>query len=240
MAIDIRLPNINATSEVGQLTQIRSYLYQFAEQMRWALNTIDSGNNSSVVDTATGRTYETAEPDDAESTFNSIKSLIIKSADIVEAYYDKINARLEGLYVAQSDFGTYINETAQQIESTSQLIQQNYTDIQKILSDIEVINEIVANAYIKSGLLYYDENGVPVYGLEIGQQNVVDGEEAFDKFARFTSDRMSFYDQNDTEVAYISDYKLFITNAEVTGTLTLGGYRIDTSNGLTFKWVGRV
>lgn len=239
MAIDIRLPNINATSEVGQLTQIRSYLYQFAEQMRWALNTIDSGNNSSVVDNSTGRTYETAEPDDAESTFNSIKSLIIKSADIVEAYYDKINARLEGLYVAQSDFGTYINETAQQIESTSQSIQQNYTDIQKILSDIEVINEIVANAYIKSGLLYYDEDGVPVYGLEIGQQNVVDGEEVFDKFARFTSDRMSFYDQNDTEVAYISDYKLFITNAEVTGTLTLGGYRIDTSNGLTFKWVGR-
>ena len=239
MAIDIRLPNINATTEVGQLTQIRSYLYQFAEQMRWALNTIESGNNSSVVDTATGRTYETAEPDDAESTFNSVKSLIIKSADIVEAYYDQINAKLEGLYVAQSDFGTYINETAQQIEATSQSIQQNYTNIQKILSDIEVINEIVANAYINSGLLYYDEDGVPVYGLEIGQQNVVDGEEVFDKFARFTSDRMSFYDQNDTEVAYISDYKLFITNAEITGTLTLGGYRIDTSNGLAFKWVGR-
>jgi len=239
MAIDIRLPNINATSEMGQLTQIRSYLYQFAEQMRWALNTIEGGNTSSVVNASTGRTYETAEPNDAESTFNSIKSLIIKSADIFEAYYDKINANLDGLYVAQSDFGTYVNETNQKIEANSEGIRQHYENIQKILSDIDAINEIVSNAYIKTGLLDYADDGTPIYGLEIGQKNEVEGVEVFDKFARFTSDRMSFYDQNDTEVAYISDYKLYITNAEITGTLTLGGYKIDTSNGLSFKWVGR-
>ena len=73
----------------------------------------------------------------------------------------------------------------------------------------------------------------------VGQKNVIDGEEVFRKYARFTSDRLSFYDQNDVEVAYISDYKIHISHAEVTGTLKLGGYLVDTSNGLTFKWVGR-
>jgi hypothetical protein len=78
-----------------------------------------------------------------------------------------------------------------------------------------------------------------VYGLEIGQRNKIDGEEVFNKYARFTSDRLSFYDQNDTEIAYISDYKLHINHAEVLGTLKIGGYLIDTTKGLTFKWVGR-
>lgn len=61
MAIDIRLPNINSTTDAGQIAQIRSYLYQFAEQMQWALNTIESGNTTSVDITATKKTGETAD-----------------------------------------------------------------------------------------------------------------------------------------------------------------------------------
>ena len=64
--------------------------------------------------------------------------------------------------------------------------------------------------------------------------------EVFDKFARFTSDRLSFYDQNDNEVAYISDRKLYITHVEVKGTFSIGGF-IDTvlSDGsIVTKWVG--
>lgn len=240
MAVDIRLPNINSTTDAGQIAQIRSYLYQFAEQMQWALNTIESGNTTSVDITATKKTGGTAESDDFESNFNSVKSLIMKSADVIDSYCDQIKARLEGVYVAQSDFGTYTEKTDLDIEANSTSIKQNYENIQQILSDIETLSDkIIYHAYIRTGLLYYDDDGSPVYGLEIGQKNTVDGEEVFDKYARFTSDRMSFYDQNDIEVAYISDYKLFITNAEITGTLTLGGYRIDTSNGLSFKWVGR-
>ena len=78
-----------------------------------------------------------------------------------------------------------------------------------------------------------------MHGLEIGQTSTIDGEEVFNKFARFTAGRLSFYDQNGYEVAYISDYKIYITHAEVTGSLKIGGYLIDTSKGLTFKWVGR-
>ena len=98
---------------------------------------------------------------------------------------------------------------------------------------------LLTNAYIKSGLLYYKENGTPVYGLEIGQTNSVDGQNVFDKFARFASDRLSFFDRNDVEVAYVSDYKLYITNAEITGSLWLSGrFKIYFNNGLAFQWTG--
>ena len=74
--------------------------------------------------------------------------------------------------------------------------------------------------------------------MEVGQTTEVNGEELFNKFARFTSSRLSFYDANGSEVAYISDYKLYITNAQILGNLYLGSYILDTTNGIAFIWNG--
>lgn len=238
MSFDISLPNISAASDRGQLEQIRSYLYQLAEQLKWALNSIESGGTKVLQQGSKSTTKEVPEKE-AQATFNSIKSLIIRSAEIVSSYYETISEKLSGEYVAQSAFGTYTENTERVINENSKGVEDLYKSVQKIDSDIENLEHslIEVNAHIRSGLLYYDDKGVPIYGLEIGQKNEIDGEEIFNKYARFTSDRLSFYDKNDTEVAYISDYKLYITNAQITGTLTLGKYEIDTSNGLAFKWV---
>lgn len=140
-----------------------------------------------------------------------------------------INTRLEGLYVAQSDFGTYTEETVQDIEANSTGIKQLFTNVQEIITDVENVEHtlIEVNAHIKTGILYYDDDGVPVYGLEVGQRTEIDGEEVFNKYARFTSNKLSFYDQNDNEVAYISDRKLYITHIEVTGSYAIGDL-VDT------------
>lgn len=242
MGFDLRLPNITGVTEREQLSQIKGYLYQLVQQLQWALSTIDTSSVSNqVASQSPQKVIVQAKEQSAEVSFNALKSLIIKSADIVNAYYDEISDRLSGLYVASSDFGTYIEETDAKIKKTSTDITQNYTDIQKIFTDIENLSFSLAEAqaHIKSGLLYYDNDGIPVYGLEIGQKNTVDGEEVFNKYARFTSGRLSFYDRNDTEVAYISDYKLYITNAEITGSLRLGAFQINTSKGFSLKYVGR-
>mgnify|MGYP003291797662 CR=1 FL=1 len=308
MPIDIRLPQITDPTEKGQLVQIKSYLYQLAEQLQWALNNADTSNGTVVVAPTTKR-IPSASSSSAEAQFSAIKPLIIKSAEIVQAYYEEINNKLKGVYIASSDFGTFKQATEQGIKQSSTDITQAFTNIQEIETNLQdtksgigsnieslsaevgqidteiqdvksgidtnlkaisddvgqldsdlkdakttinadiqgIKNDIItlnyslveANAHIRSGLLYYDENEVPVYGLEVGQRNVIDGEEVFNKYARFTAGRLSFYDKNGSEVAYISDYKLYITHAEVTGTLKLGGYLVDTRNGLTFKWVGR-
>lgn len=241
--VDIRLPQINGASEKEQLSQVKSYLYQLASQLQWALKNVDTSTNTVVVTSVPKSLSPSSEaaPKDAQATFNAIKGLIIKSADIVDAYYEEISNKFSGSYVAQSDFGTYIEETEQEITKNSTGIEQTFSNIQKIFTDIENISSVLAevNAHIHSGILYYDDNGIPVYGLEIGQKNYIDGEEVFNKYARFTSDRLSFYDYNGTEVAYISDYKLYITHVEITGSVKGGGFKLNLSKGLTLKWVGR-
>lgn len=84
--------------------QIKSFLHQLVEQLNWALPTIDSGGSA----TQTG-TQNPAGDVSAES-FYELKSLIIKSTDMLNAYYDKINKKLEGQYVSQADFEAYKEE----------------------------------------------------------------------------------------------------------------------------------
>ena len=241
MSIDFRFPNITAKDEAGQLIQMRSYLHQLVEQLNYAMKTVESGSSSAASYQAQMTPAAAGEDAKAQSTFNSIKSLIIKSADIVNAYYETINARLKGIYVAESDFGTYTEVTDAKIEGNSEAISQHYENIQQILSAIEGFENslIEVNAHIKTGLLYYDETGAPVYGLEIGQRTAMDGVETFNKYARFTSEKLSFYDSNDNEVAYISDKKLYITHVEITGSLSLGGFveTVRADKSVVTKWV---
>ena len=100
MSINIRLPNVTASSDSGKLTQMQSYMYQLVEQLNWALN-LGSGDDEAVEAVKTPAQIEEEE----RQTFNSIKSLIIKSADIVEAYTEKMEQVFDGRYVAESDFG---------------------------------------------------------------------------------------------------------------------------------------
>ena len=244
MGIDLRYPNINGTTEREMLSQIKNFLYQHIEQLQWALNSMGTTDNTGIVTpTPKSLTPTTQTHANAEATFGSIKALIIKSADIVNAYYDEINKKLASEYVAQSDFGTFTQQSTQSIAQNSTYIEQFFSDLQQITTDIENLSFTLAevNAHIRSGKLYEDDNGLPVYGLEIGQVNHIDGKEVFNKFARFTADRLSFYDLNGVEVAYISDYRLYIYNVEITGIYKIGGY-VDTvtaNGGVITKWVGR-
>ena len=241
MAYELRFPNITGATTQEQMAQMRSYIHQLVDQLNWALNHIDSSSASYVVNQKKGSTNQTSSTD-AKVAFDALKPLIIKSADIVQAYYEKINSKLVGNYVAYSDFGTFMEQTEQDLIQSSTNIEQLFTNLQQIITDIEDLNFnlVDVNAHIRSGLLYYDESEVPVYGLEIGQKTTIDGVEVFNKFARFTADRLSFYDQNDSEVAYISDYKLYIRNVQIKGSFQEGGYKdfIDSNGGIVTKWVG--
>jgi archaellum component FlaC len=392
MTFDFRYPNITGATEKEQLQQMRIYIHQLVDELKWALNSVETSQGVYVVQQPSGGgsaplSMVNLNDDSTQARFNELKPLIIKSADIVEEYYEEINKRLEGLYVAQSDFGTFMEQTSQEIEATSKDVTQVFNNVQIIATDvgtvktevetidtkvstidtelktvggkvvehdtelqgvktevqsvtqevgkvnseiegvktgvetvsgevenvkssvgsnlqviaedidkvdtdlqglkestdanIQGLNEglgevgsgldkvdsdlqgfkeaanndldnlkdevenlkyviIDVSAYIKSGLLYYDANEIPIYGLEIGQRNNIDGVEVFNKFARFTSDRLSFYDQNDIEVAYISDKKLYISDVEVLRSFKIGGIKsIVLANGdVVKKWVG--
>ena len=244
MSINLRLPNITEATTEGKLRQMQSFLYQTVEQLNWALNTLETGGTGAVAmqgkNTATDSSRD-AQRDNAVN-FNELKALIIKSADIVNAYYEKIHARLAGEYVAQSDYGTFVELTEGQLKATSTDIEQLFTNLQQVITDIDNVEHtlIEVNAHIKSGLLYYNEDGIPIYGLEIGQRNEVDGVEVFNQYARFTADRLVFYDYNGREMAYISDKKLYIEHIEIAGSLVLGAFAkaVQSDGSVVKRWVG--
>ena len=240
--INIRLPNITASSDREQLIQVKSYLHQLVGELNWALSSLESGTStaSKTGDKLSSGSAITKE--EMTTSYNELRSLIIKSASTISAYAEAAEERYKSLYVAQSDFGTYKEEAEQRIVENSTSIEQFFANMQEILTEIETLEHslIEVSANIKSGLLYYDDSGVPVYGVEVGQRTEVDGVEVFDKFARFISDRLSFYDQNNNEVAYISDRKLHITHVEVKGTFRMGGFldTVQPDMSVVTKWVG--
>lgn len=241
MSIDIRFPNITAATADGKMAQMQSYMHQLVQQLNWALNTVseaEKGNTANVIIAA----KDSILPEDAADTFNSIKALIIKSADIVKAYEETIKTDFNGEYFAGSDFGTYLSETKASIEQNSQGVQENYRNVQTLKTDFDE-NVKDTEAYIRRGLLGYDENGNAVYGVAVGQ--TTDG--TYNKYAWFTSEKLSFFDSQGNEVAYIGsgsvndkDTKcLYILGKAVfLGEIQMGGYKVDTSDGLAFTWIG--
>ena len=241
MSINFRLPNITATTDSGKLTQMQDYMHQLVEELNWALNVVESyqgGNTSAPVVYSRG---EETSPEDAADTFNSIKGLIIKSADIVKAYETTILSDFNGKYFADSDFGTYLETTSRAVEENSKGVTETYRRVESIDSRVEGVEDEnrITNAYIHRGLL---DNGK--YGIEIGETSE-DG--TFRKYSQFTSEKVSFHDINGNEVAYIgagdSDKTdtnwLYVRGKSVfLGEIQLGQYKTDSSDGLAFTWIG--
>ena len=237
MSANIRLPNITGKTYEDRLSQIQSYLYKLVGDLNYALSIVD--NSSSGYSQNIKVIKENSEEksvNDAVNTFNSIKELIIKSADIVSSYSEQMKKTYNGLYVAQSDFGTYSQKTAQDIETNSKKISQIFSDIEQISN--EIATEMQTNAWIRSGLLE-ESNGIPIYGIEVGQKTEINGEEIFNKFARFTAGGIYFYlPGSNNAIAWLSGTTLFINKVEITGSLKMVKYICDLSDGISFMYIG--
>ena len=237
--IDIRLPNITATTDSGKLQQMQSYMLQLVQQLNWALNTVETPQ----VENTPAIKYESkpASSKEAEDTFNSIKALIIKSADIVKAYEETIRTNFKGEYFAESDFGTFVEQTNRYVEENSRGVTEAYERLQGIDTDLDGVMDYVetTNGYIRRGIL--DEQGT--IGIEVGE--TING--TYHRYARFTAEKLSFFDVNGSEVAYIgagdtdksNSNCLYVRGKAVfLGEIQLGGYKTDTTDGLAFTWIG--
>ena len=240
MPFELCLPRLEETASADeQIAALRRYLFALTEQLRFALSVLETpGAAAQGLPSAQRTAAESTADTDTLERFNEIKALIIKSADIVSEYYEQMQTKLRSDFVAQSAFGTYRSAVEGSLTATAEAVTQLVSEVQSTEGALETLHDAqrAVSAHIRTGLLYTDAQGNGVYGVEVGQKNTVDGEETFHKYARFTAERLSFYDRNDTEVAYISDYKLYITNAQITSALNIGRFTLDTSDGLAFRW----
>lgn len=240
MMPDVPFPSLAATEEKGQVEELRRYLYRLATYLRDASpDAMSAGLHATAQNVKTGERRALTERE-ATDTFLSLKGLLLTSAELVEHFAMETERRLTSHYVGSGTFGSYREDMEQRVSESAARTDALFTSLQRITSEVTGLENVLieVSARLRTGLLCYAADGAPVYGLEIGQRNTVGGEETFQKYARFTADRLSFYDRNGTEVAYIGDYRLYITSAEVTGDLKVGGYRLHTDNGLAFRWEG--
>ena len=217
-AVEIRLPELSGGSEKEQLRRVQSYLYTLAQQLQFAFDTITREQTQAAA-------AKTAQPESrGEGTnFAAVKALILKSAQITEHFQQAVEQKLSGLYVAQSQFGSFRQETEAAITANSQSIQQKFTQLQQLEAAVAGLESAVreVSATIRTGLLAQTPEGGSIYGVEIGQQEWEDGVIRFRKYTRLTAQKLSFYDNNDVEVAYISDRRMYVTAATV-AQLTAG------------------
>lgn len=154
MSINIRFPNITGHTEAEQLAQIKSYLHQLVEQLNWALPAIESGSGS-----ASSASTENPGGDVSAESFYELKSLIIKSSDMLNAYYEKINAKLESQYVSQDDFEAYKLEP-------KYILPVGGEELGGVKNGGNVV--IAENGTMSVEFPEYEEYVLPVGGTELG------------------------------------------------------------------------
>ena len=191
----------------------------------------------------------------ASEKFANLTGKVLEMSKTVDGLIIKnqtLDGKISGLELTTEGLKTYVEETfvsGESFEKYRSEVEQTSKDITAKFESLDQYkNETQAN--IKTGLL--DDTGdKPVYGIEIGQRTKnAEGVTTFDKYARFTSDKLSFYDRGGNEVATVGDNKMVISNIEITGIQRqegdeLGHFKhgkfIDTARAdgtIVSKWIG--
>ena len=153
MSMNIRFPNITGVKPEEQILQIKSYLYQLVEQLNWMLPSMEAISGQTSASTA-----NLSVGDISAESFYELKSLLIKSSDTLNAYYEKINVKLEGQYVNQSSFDSFKQEiTERLIGVASQHVDR---------SDFNSFKETVTQQFNDIASQYVDQSSFNAFKQE--------------------------------------------------------------------------
>ena len=177
-----------------------------------------------------------------------------RNLQIIADSLESLRTTFSAMYTAlENDLNEYKVEANTQIQQNALGIEENFTFTQNQISQINstltadgtaIENQGVTiadteswrqitEAYIKTGLLYYD-NGVEVVGIAIGQltYEIVNGNKVIKRdgfYATYTGSDIVFY-KGTTEVARYSDFAA-IVNELSTRKIVMGNFVIDTTDG---------
>ena len=217
-------PPVLQGDERTQLKQLSGYLYTISSKLNEALMTVTTEAAKEVEQRITQGL-----PAEERKEYTALKSLIIKTAEIVRTEMDEISTQLHGETQAiSSQVGTLVQSLDATIRATAEGVLQDYhysETVRNTQTNTEFRTK--TNQYIFTGLI----NDNPVeYGIAIGE-----GVTAYDndgnpylnqnaKVATFSMNRLAFW-QGNTLMAYFSSGRFYIANGEITGTLTIGNYQ---------------
>ena len=240
--------------------ELKNQIIRTAEEIEMDYSTAISESEREILHTAQGQFATKTEFGEYK---NQVDTELLQTADSISAAartaeallteleeYKKVNnanlsiqaegifSQVESIYSSKTDVSELEERVSSQISQTASGITESFSEsLSSFSEDLSSVGgevrELVSSldVYIRRGEL---EEGV--YGIEIGRSD--------SKIkARFTNDRLSFY-QGLSEVAYISGSNLYITRAEILDYLKIGNstdgyFSFDVSeNGLEVIWSG--
>lgn len=234
------------------------YLYRVTEQLNLALGNL--GAENFAADSTARQVLSGGMSGEQKKTLmdglGNLKSLIIKTADVVQAEMDVLKVSLESKYVAVSDYGTYQENIESQLTATAASIEQAisyHAELRDALGGVSDEFEdytVEVQGYIRQGIIGYD-GAVPVIGIAIGRDLTVTGSketvngktydviDTSSNMSIWTPDKLAFY-INGAEAAYFSNGALYVGTVIVQTKLVIGKkkWQIDHANGLSIKWIG--
>lgn len=241
--------------ERAQLTQVYRYLFRLSEQLNMSLSALEGRTATMTRPSGGALSPEGTDAEqfwtEADAQYSSLKSLIIKTANLVRAEMDQIVTNLGSEYVAVSEWGTYKEEVSREIVDTAKYTMENFEYNEEILNIPEMAAifdsyRIETTGYIKRGIIGFDDENYPIFGIAIGQElkhkEVTVGGEVYEVFderqnmATYAADKLSFW-VNGVEVAYLSNSELVVTRIIVSDSIQLGNWDIavNAADGMTVQ-----
>ena len=155
-------PQLQGSPE-QQLVAMRGYLVRLAQSLEPVGRSAAAAAKTGV---AAGAQEKAAEQ--IRSTANSLKALIIKTADEITAYTDSRVESFGSLYVAKSDYGNYYNQIETQVAQTARGTVESYHyaeafgEMQTYLADL--------GGQIRRGVIEDPETHEVHLGIAISEQ----------------------------------------------------------------------
>ena len=250
----VSMPSAPAGTLAQQVQQQYAYLFQLAQTLNLSLQALEGSGGAAVqARQAAAEAARQGREERAQQAAN-LKSLIIKTADTVRQEMDRRWTELSGTYVAQSEFGTYLEKTSQEIEEDPTKITRYFKFASDIQADVDKVGtdftsyKTDVEGYIRQGIVGYD--GVtPILGIAIGQdikttatgveteKGVYDVIDKSSNMSVWTTEKLSFY-IGGQEAAYFSNGKLTVAQIATDRLTGAGKWDVSFTNGVKFKWIG--
>lgn len=244
-------------SATDQTKQLRDYLVRMTQDIQAASSPETIQQIVKTAAASTDKQKSDTAIADARKRAQALKSLIIKTADEVYSYVDRIVTEMQSIYIAKSDFGEY-TETIRRIseETAKETIDSyEYTSmIEALSSSVDDLDTYVTmiNGQIRRGIVTDPETGDEVLGITISEDLQFTGQTHDEggltyyylapgqTLGMYTSTGWQFW-INGVKAGWFDsrDGKLHVANIIVENTLQIGdGWLITTDGGFGIRYIG--
>jgi len=238
-------PQLQGSPE-QQLLAMRDYLVRLAQSL-------EQVGSSDVAVSAAKSAAKAAQEQTAQqvrSTANSLKALIIKTADEITEYTDARVENFESLYVAKSDYGTYYNQIETQVTQTARDTVETYHYTEAIGELNAYLTDL--NGQIRRGVIEDPETHEVHLGIAISEQLSFTGQTQTEggltyyelapgqTLGLYTSTGWQFW-INGVRRGWFSseDSMLHVSNIVVENRLQLGSeWDVTITNGFGLRYIG--